>query len=187
MRHSKVSWCLAILFGLAANARSEELNLPQGAVCWPLHFSGITLGITTDPQVQRLLGQGVFRSKEGDAGGRYYIDKKAKATLHVVSYTDAIVGEVIVVDGVSPEITATEYKVAVTPWFSPDEGFGNWHALHLGSTKEDVLKNLGKPESEISANEWQYSSTCACELPEFFTLSFKNGRLFKIVLSAPPG
>lgn len=187
MRHSKVSWCLVVLFGLAANARSEELNLPQGAVCWPLHFSGITLGITTDPQVQRLLGRGVFRSKEGDAGGRYYIDKKAKATLHVVSYTDAIVGEVTVVEGVSPEITATEYKGAVTPWFSPDEGFGNWHALHLGSTKDDVLKNLGKPESEISANEWQYSSTCTCELPEFFTLSFKNGRLFKIVLSAPPG
>jgi hypothetical protein len=183
----QISWCFFIFLGLAANIDAEELNLPQGSVCWPLHFSGITLGITTDPQVQRLLGKGIFRSSEGDAGGRYYIDKNSKATLHVVSYTDSIVGEVTIVKGISPEIKATEQKTAVSPWFSPNEGFGNWHALSLGSSKEDVLKNLGKPEREISANEWMYSSTCACELPHFFTLSFKNGRLFKIVLSAPAG
>lgn len=187
MPRSKINWCLVVLFGLVANTGAEELNLRQGAVCWPLHFSGITLGITNDSQVQRLLGRGVFRSKEGDTGGRYYIDKKAKATLHVVSYTDTIVGEVTIVEGISPEIAVSERKDAVTPWFSPDEGFGNWHALRLGSTKEDVLKNLGKPESEISTDEWRYSSTCTCELPEFFTMSFKNGRLFKIVLSSPPG
>lgn len=178
--------CLLLLVGLVSHASAQDLKLPRGSVCWPLHYSGITLGLTIDSQVQRLLGQGVFRSY-GDGVGRYYIDKKAKATLHVVSYTMDVVGQVTIVEGVSPEIGVAERKKALTPWFSPDEGFGNYHALRLGSSKDDVLGNLGKPEKRASANEWQYSSICACELPEFFTLSFRNGRLYKIVLSAPPG
>lgn len=170
-----------------AGAIADDLQLPHGTVCWPLHFAGITLGISTDSHVQRLLGRGVFRATEGDTGGRYYIDKHAKATLHVVSYTDSIVGEVTISEGVSSEIAATERKKAVTPWFTPEEGFGNWHALRLGASKDDVLKNLGKPEKEISPDEWQYSVACTCELPEYFTLSFRSGRLVKIIFSAPPG
>jgi hypothetical protein len=184
---SQRCWFLIVFFGLAGHVSAEELKPPSGAVCWPLHFSGIALGITTDSQVQRLLGRGVSRKNEGDTGGRYYIDKKARATLHVVSYTDAIVGEVTISEGISPEISAAERKIATTSWFSPEEGFGNWHALRLGSSKDDALKNLGKPAKEVSPNEWRYSSICACELPVFFTLSFRNGRLVKIVLSAPPG
>jgi hypothetical protein len=57
----------------------------------------------------------------------------------------------------------------------------------LGASKSDVLKNLGKPEKDISPDEWQYSVACTCELPEYFTLSFRSGRLVKINLSAPPG
>lgn len=171
---------------VAASAIAGDLQLPSGTVCWPLHFSGITLGISTDSHVQRLLGKGVFRATEGDTGGRYYIDRNGKATLHVVSYTDSIVGEVTISEGVSSEI-ATERKNAVTPWFNPKEGFGNWHALRLGASKSDVLKNLGKPEKEISPDEWQYSVAYTCELPEYFTLSFRSGRLVKITLSAPPG
>jgi len=128
----------------------------------------------------------VFRAAEGDAGGRYYIDNNAKATLHVVSYTDSIVGEVTISEGVSSEISA-EQKNARTPWFNPKERFGNWHALRLGASKNEVLKNLGKPQKEMSPDEWRYSVACTCELPEYFTLSFRSGRLVKIILSAPPG
>lgn len=176
-----------VLAPAAAGAIAGDLQLPQGTVCWPLHFAGITLGISTDSHVQRLLGKGVFRATEGDAGGRYYIDKNAKATLHVVAFTDSIIGEVTISEGVSSEVGATERTKAVTPWFNPKEGFGNWHALRLGASKSDVLKNLGKPEKDISPDEWQYSVACTCELPEYFTLSFRSGRLVKINLSAPPG
>ena len=129
----------------------------------------------------------MFRKNEGDAGGRYFIDSKSSATLHVVEYTDAVVGEVTILSDIDPEITPTEKARAATKWFSPNEGFGNWHALRLGSSKEDVLKNLGKPEKKKNTDEWTYSTTCTCELPEFFTLFFKNGQLFKVVLSAPAG
>jgi len=43
-------------------------ELPLSPVCWPLNFAGITLGVTTDSEVQRLLGNGVFREDEGDTG-----------------------------------------------------------------------------------------------------------------------
>lgn len=178
---------LSIILGLPVIVAADDLNLPKGFVCWPLHFAGITLGVSTDSQVQRLLGPGVFRSNEGDAGGRYYIDKEAKATMHVVSYTYAVVGELTLTEGVSSVISANERAAAVSPWFDLKEGFGNWHALNLGSSKDDVLENLGSPEEELSNDEWQYSSRCACELPEYFVLSFKNNRVYKITLSAPAG
>src|SRR5258707_15062904 len=74
-------------------ARSQELKLQRGMVCWPLNFSGVTLGVTSDSQVERLLGKGVARKNEGDTGGRYFTDEGRTAMLHVVSYTDSVVGE----------------------------------------------------------------------------------------------
>jgi hypothetical protein len=184
----RFQFLLAFMLNLAAAcAIAGDLQFRQGTVCWPLHFAGITLGISTDSHVQRLLGKGIFRATEGDTGGRYFIDKNAKATLHVVAFTDSIVGEITISEGVSSEIGATERKKAVTPWFNPKEGFGNWHALRLGASKNDVLQNLGKPEKEISPDEWRYSVACTCELPEYFTLSFRSDRLVRVILSAPPG
>jgi hypothetical protein len=122
------------------NDRSQELKLPPGTVCWPLHFSGISLGLTTDSEVQRLLGKGVARKAEGDTGGRYFIDEEHTATLHVVSYTDYVVGEVTLRAGVDPAVPTNELKQAESKWFKPADGFGNWHALRLGSSRDDVAK-----------------------------------------------
>lgn len=158
-----------------------------GSVCWPLNFAGITVGISTDSQVQRLLGHGVFRKNEGDTGGRYFTDLKGTATLHVVEYTDRVVGELTVRSGIDPAIERLERKMAVTKWFSAEEGFGNWHALRLGSSKEDVIKNLGQPKKQPNSDEWMYETSCTCEIQDFFTLFFKDGRLNRIVLSAPAG
>lgn len=160
-------------------------ELPLSPVCWPLNFAGITLGVTTDSEVQRLLGNGVFRVGEGDTGGRYFVDSKQTATLHTEAYTDAIIGEVTIQEGVS--LNKSEVKKASSPWFKPQQGFGNWHALHLRSTKQDVKINLGEPKKGGTENEWRYDSKCACELEVYFTLYFKNERLYKIVFSAPAG
>jgi hypothetical protein len=128
-----------------------------------------------------------FRKNQGDTGGRYFVDAKGTATLHVVAYTDFVVGEVTLRTGIDPGIKADEQKLAVSKWFIPDEGFGNWHALHLGSSKEDVLKNLGEPKEKVSANNWMYETSCTCELPEFFNIFFKDGHVIKVVFSAPAG
>ena len=47
------------------------IAMPE-AVRWDVldSFSDVTLGVTSDPQVERLLGKGVARKNEGDTGGR---------------------------------------------------------------------------------------------------------------------
>jgi hypothetical protein len=104
-----------------------------------------------------------------------------------VSFTDSVVGEVTLRVGIDPAIKAAELKKAESNWFSPDEGFGNWHALRLGSLKEQVLKNLGEPKKKVGADNWMYETTCECELPEYFNIYFKEGRVVKVVFSAPAG
>ena len=179
--------CVLLIHSGLLTLESQDYKPVKGSVCWPLHFSGITLAETTDSEVQRLLGNGVFRKNEGDTGARYFVDLKHTATLHVVSYTDFVVGEVTLRAGIDPALKGNEVKRAETRWLKPDEGFGNWHELRLGATKDEVLKNLGEPKERINANDWQYATTCACEIPEYFDLFFQQGHLAKVVFSAPAG
>jgi hypothetical protein len=172
---------------MLATGRSQELKLKPGTVCWPLNFSGITLSVTSDSEVERLLGKGVARKNEGDTGGRYFIDEGHTATLHAVSYTDSIVGELTLRAGVDPAIHASELKQAESKWFNPTHGFGNWRALHLGSSRDEVLKNLGEPKKRIAANDWRYETNCECELPEYFDVVFKDNTVERVVFSAPAG
>jgi hypothetical protein len=161
-------------------------GLAAEKVCWPLHFAGVTLGITTDLQVSRLLGKGIFRKSDGDTGGRVFVDKARTATLHTVSYTDFVVGEVTVSAGV-PKLSEKQLSKAETKFFDPQEGFGNWHALKLGSTEVEVRKNLGEPSEKDDKGGWVYYTSCACETPEYFTIYFTKGRITKVVFSAPAG
>lgn len=175
------------MLSLAANPIESFPPESQGIICWPLNFAGITLGVTTDAQVRRLLGDGVRRSSEGDTGGRYFVDKERRATLHVVTYTDTVVGELSVTDGLDPALRKAEHSKAESAFFDPKEGFGNWHALRLGSSKADVLKNLGNPAHKENDDAWEYSASCACEIPQSFIVRFRKGHLFQIVFSAPAG
>ena len=187
MNRQLIVGCALVVVCIVSAARSQELKLKRGTGCWPLNFSGVTLGVTSDPEVERLLGKGIARKNEGDTGGRYFVDEGHTATLHLVSYTDSIVGEVTLRVGVDPAIPASELKQAESKWFKPADGFGNWHALHLGSSKDDVLKNLGEPKKRIAANDWRYETICECELPEYFDVFFKENTLVKVVFSAPVG
>ncbi len=153
----------------------------KGTVCWPLSFAGVTVGVTTDSQVQRLLGEGVFRPEEGHTGGRYFIDANKTATLHIVEGVDRVVEEVTLSQGVAAEIKANERSAAVSKWFDPEEQFGNWHVLHLGSTEKEVLSNLGEPQEKLSANKWLWETTCTCG-SAYLTVAFKAGRLVEFSL-----
>ena len=177
--------CFIALGSLSANTCSVEAQTgKKGTVCWPLHFAGITVGLTDDSQVQRLLGRGIFRPGEGHTGGRYFVDAKQAATLHVEGGVDSVVEVLTMHTGVDPTIKPSERNAAISKWFDPQEGFGNWHALHLGSSKDEVAQNLGQPESKVNVNKWVYETTCSCELPEYLTISFKEGRVSRLELSA---
>ncbi|HXZ29213.1 MAG TPA: hypothetical protein VEG08_14560 [Terriglobales bacterium] len=133
--------------------------------------------------MQRLLGKGVFRPDEGHTGGRYFLDANQTATLHVVGGVDQVVEELTLSQGVSAEIKANERSAAVSKWFDPEEQFGNGLLLHLGSTEKEVLSNLGQPKERLSAKQWLYETTCACDLPAYLTVSFKAGRLVELSLA----
>jgi len=182
-----IIYCLiSIIILLSFQCYAGTVPHKGGTVCWPLHFAGITLGITNDSQVKRLLGTGKFYNL-GDGVERYFVDKDRHATLHVVMFTDLIVGELTVLEGIDPTLKSQGKEIQESVFFDPTEGFGNWRALHLGSSMKDVLDNLGIPGKKNNDAEWVYSTTCACEIPEYFTIFFRNGRIFKIVFSAPPG
>src|SRR5580700_7436322 len=126
---------LPIILLISTGIISAQDKLPpkaRGTVCWPLHFAGITLGVTDDAQAQRLLGNGVFRADEGHTGGRYFIDSTRTATLHVVNGVNDVVEELTIRRGIEDALKPAEYGNAVSKWFDPEEGFGNWHRLRLG-------------------------------------------------------
>jgi hypothetical protein len=187
MNRQLITGCALAVACVLSTARSQELKLHRGTVCWPLHFSGITLGETNDSEVQRLLGKGVSRTREVETAGRYFIDEGHTATLHVVSYTDQGVGELTLRAGIDPAIGTGELKQTESKWFKPADGFGNWHALHLGSSKDEVLKNLGEPKKRVATSDWRYETICECELPEYFDVFFKGNNVVKVVFSAPAG
>jgi hypothetical protein len=173
-----------LLFALVALTTSSAAAAEK--VCWPLNFAGITLGVSTEPQVRRLLGDGIFRKEEGFTGGRIYVDKNHTATLHVVFFTDAVAGELTLAEGVA-SLPIDALSSAESMHFNPAEGFGTWRALRLGSTEAEVIKNLGEPEKRTEDGGWVYYTTCACETPNFFTIHFRSGRVASLVLSAPAG
>lgn len=190
MLRTLLSFTALVAALLSSTAHAAAISSTQdavGSICWPLHFAGVTLDVTTDAQLRRLLGAGVFRQTEGDTGGRYFVDQRHSATLHVVMYTDSVVGEMTLLAGVDASLNKREQEKARSKFFDPEEGFGKWHALHLGSSKTEVLANLGTPAIRNNDNVWEYSASCACEIPHHMMVYFSDGRLFKVVFSAPAG
>jgi hypothetical protein len=55
----------------------------------------------------------------------------------------------------------------------------------LGSSKSDVVSNLGEPARKNNEEEWVYDAEHTCELPEYMTLYFYDGKVVRVVLSAP--
>jgi hypothetical protein len=168
---------------LSSIAGTDEGRVQKGKVCWPLHFAGITLGNTTDSQVQRLLGRGVFRGGEGHTGGRYFLDVKHTATLHIEEGVDRIVDTLTLRTGIDSALKPSEHSAAVSKWFEPQEGFGNWHAFRLGASRKEVLENFGEPQEVLRNGGWLYESTCSCDLPDYLTILFRNDRVVELGLS----
>ena len=181
----RIAAVVLALVCVAGNASEERAPKP-GTFCWPMHFAGVVPGISQDMHVVRLLGRGAHRPRE-DEGARYFVDVRRSATLRIATFTDGIVGELSLEEGVSRTLSKSESRAAVSRAFSPSDGFGNWHALSLGATKGDVLQNLGEPARRESDDAWIYDSTCTCELPEYMSIYFRSGRIVRVVFSAPPG
>jgi len=151
--------------------------------CGPLHFAGITLGVTNDSEVKRLLGNGKLHNM-GNMYKRYFVDSDRHATLHVTMHTNLIVNELTVMEGMDPILKKDEQEMPVSIYFDPTASF--WRGLRLGSSKENVLEILGVPEKKNGDNEWVYSTSC-CDSSDTITVFFRNGHIFKFMFTASPG
>lgn len=115
---------------------------------------------------------------------RYFINTARTATLRVATCSYSVC-EVSLQSGVLATLSPAERAQAQSSHFDIAEGFGKWHKLALGSTKQDVLTNLGEPARKSGDDSWVYDSQCACELPEYMTLVFSQQKVMRVVLSAP--
>lgn len=183
-----IRYPVVVLFALltCALAGAQDEKVKPGTVCWPMHYAGLVAGISQDKHVVRLLGSGAYRPQE-DEGVRYFVNARHTATMRVATYTDRIVGEIALEAGVNPSLSKTEISKAVSAYFLANEGFGNWHALKLGSTKQDALENLGEPARKEGDNAWTYEASCSCEIPNYMTIYFAEDKVVRVVFSAPPG
>lgn len=177
---------LLLAFAGVAPAHAQDEFHKSGTFCWPMHYAGIVAGTSQDKHVVRLLGSGANRPRESE-GVRYYIDANATMTMQVATFTDRVVGEIALERGVNRTLTKQERARARSKNLSPHEGFGNWHALRLGSTKDEVLANLGPPAEAVNGEAWVFNAECSCEIPNYMTLHFVDGRIQRVVFSAPPG
>ena len=167
-------------------ATAQDVAPKAGTFCWPMHYAGVIAGTSRDKHVVRLLGKGAHRPKESE-GVRYFIDSRGKMTMKVSTYTDGFVGEIALEQGINASLTPRERTRALAKNLEPDEGFGNWHALRLGSTREQVRENLGPPAETPNPDAWVFNAECTCELPQYLTLYFRGGKVVRVVFSAPPG
>jgi hypothetical protein len=108
-------------------------------------------------------------------------------TMKVSTFTFGTVGELSLESGVASTLSRSERTRAVSRFLDSNEGFGNWHALRLGSTQEEVRKNLGEPVETQGPDAWVFNAECTCELPQYITVHFEHGKIRRVIFSAPPG
>ncbi len=177
---------LLLLAAAFATAQAQEPPPKPGSFCWPLHYGGLVLGVSQDKHVLRLLGAGAHRPQEGD-GSRYFVDARRTMTLKVSTATDGFVVEILLEQGVNAGLSRSEQARAVSRMLDPGEGFGNWHALRLGASRAEVQANLGDPAEAPSPDRWVFNAACSGDLPQSLTLQFQDGKLHRVLFSAPPG
>ena len=120
------------------------------STCLPPFWGGLLAGASVKKEVLRLYGPGIFASEEGDIGGSYYRDAQGAITLHLVYYTDTIVGELEVIEGNALPLSARQRAEAVSPNLKPPF----LHAgLAFGATEEAVLSAMGQPSRKEKGND----------------------------------
>jgi len=156
--------------------------------CVPPFWGGVLAGQSTKDHVLRLYGSGVFTPNEGDSGGTYYRDSKRSITLHVVYYTDEMVGALELIQGNALPSSARASSGAVSRYLKPPFLF---EGLTFGATEAAVLSRMGTPSREEKDEEGLrtlvFLSTCGWDLESGISFVFRRSRLVKVIYWAASG
>jgi len=160
----------------------------EPSFCYPPYWGGLLPGESGEREALKLYGAGLYRDY-GYARVRYYYNKNKTHTLVLYFGTDNFITDIFVHKG--KKYPRNEKINDITPyvvdWFNPYEGFGTWHKLKIGASKEEVTKWLGNPYKVISEQEWEYQSKCACELPTGINVIFKSNKVVSVRFWASQG
>jgi hypothetical protein len=141
MRPSHFVWLAPVTVFVSAAAGTQPHR-------YPLQCARLTTGVSTDRDVRRIYGRGLFVPGEGHGGGRYFVDRKHRVTLHVEIGVYRVIEAVeyrrgVHLPGMSgtrvPD-TALSSKLSAYERIPPD--------LHLGTSLFTLRAALGTPASD---------------------------------------
>src|SRR6266540_3072370 len=117
---------------------------------YPLYCAGIVVGMSTDRDVRRMYGSGLYVPGEGHGGGRYFVDPHRRVTLHVELGVDDVIDEVSYSRGI---LVPTRYRKsgrvpskAISPRLTPNEHL--YLGIGLGERASYVIQQFGKPRKD---------------------------------------
>jgi hypothetical protein len=136
----------AALAALLACGGAARTKAPE----YPLYCAGIVVGMSTDRDVRRMYGTGLYVRDEGHGGGRYFVDSGRRVTLHVELGPDDTIDEVSYGRGLQlPARYLKSRRVpsrAISPQLTTNEHL--YLGIRLGEKATDVLGEFGKPRSD---------------------------------------
>jgi hypothetical protein len=136
----------AALAALLASGGATRARAPE----YPLYCAGIVVGMSTDRDVRRMYGPGLYDPEEGHGGGRYYVDLGRRVTLHAELGADDTIDEVSYGRGI--RLPARYLKSrrfpsrAISSQLTASEHL--YLGIRLGERAADVLQSFGKPRSD---------------------------------------
>ncbi len=133
---------LSTIVGAAQKLQSTQSPLVQ-------IIAGIRVGpdASTDGDVTKAYGPGLFTDEEGHGGGRYFTDPSKSITLHIEIGVDNIIDHVELTQGLylPKELKTTDPAfVSQTLPKAPTIDKG----LRLGMSGSEIIKKLGPPKKD---------------------------------------
>ena len=155
---------------------------------YPLQCVGISVGKSTDADVQRRFGKGYFARDEGHLGGRYFVDPKHSVTLHTEIGTDNIIDAIEYQQGVHlpVKLTPAVWKQATATKLTGGETVQG--RFGLGALPMTVYLSYGKPAKNTlrdkkGAFEYRADLTMMAGVLDYEAhFRFQNNRLVSISL-----
>ena len=135
-----------VLAGLVSCA-SAAPPAPKRAPEYPLNCAGIVVGMSTERDVRRMYGDGLFAKDEGHGGGWYYVDPGRKVTLHLEIGEGRYIESVSYSRGVRlPANSPRALARATTSRLTATEFCGV--GVRLGVSPARLIAQLGQPRSD---------------------------------------
>jgi len=176
-----VGACVVLQAAAAKPRQSTVTAKPE----YPLYCAGVVVGMSTDTDLKRMYGTGLFQRGEGHGGGRYFIDPKGQVTLHVTTGTGGVIESVTYRKGVHlPSSTTTGRRAAVAASLTSGERL-QW-GIRLGDTVDEIIRQLGKPAKDLRTGSSRVLHYRAEEMPYILfyeaDFNFDRGRLVSVRL-----